>query len=179
MEVADLFVVNKADRPGADRLEKEIRVMMAIRRGNALRDIPSHHGARIEVTPSEPAEGWETPVLQTVAANGEGVRELLEALDLHAEWLATEGELDRRRTAQRMRRARDVLVRRVQRDAERVWDGARGDTEDRLAAGQASPYVIAADLHERVFADRDGDGGVAKIPDRPDKHQERPDKGEV
>ena len=172
MEVADLFVVNKADRPGAGRLEKEIRVMMAIRRGNALRDIPSHHGARIEVAPEEPVDGWETPVLQTVAANGGGVRELLEALDLHAEWLATGGRLERRRIEQRMRRARDVLVRQVQREAETVWDGARGDTEERLATEGTSPYAIAADLYGRVFAARDA------VEDAPED-QERPDKQEV
>jgi LAO/AO transport system kinase len=179
MEVADLFVVNKADRPGAGRLEKEIRVMMAIRRGNALRDIPTHHGARIEMPPSEPAEGWETPVLQTVASNGGGIRELLEALDGHADWLAAEGELDRRRTAQRMRRARDVLVRRVQRDAEEVWDGARGETEERLETETTSPYAIAADLHGRVFAGRDTAGDPPEGQERRDKQQERPDKQEV
>jgi LAO/AO transport system kinase len=171
MEVADLFVVNKADRPGADRLEKEIRVMMSIRRGNALRDIPSHHGARIEVESVEPAEGWEAPVLQTVASSGEGVQELLEALDHHAAWLAGEGELDRRRSEQRMRRARDVLVRRVQRDAEKVWDGARPQTKERLTTDGTSPYAIAADLHERVFAAHDAAEAAPEGQERPDKEE--------
>lgn len=169
MEVADLFVVNKADRPGAGRLEKEIRVMMAIRRGNALMDIASHHGARIEEEPTEPVAGWEIPVLQTVASSGGGVEELLEALDRHADWLAEEGELDRRRAAQRMRRARDVLVRRVQRDAERVWNGARPLTKERLATDGTSPYAIAADLHERVFESRDRAEGAPGGQERPDK----------
>jgi LAO/AO transport system kinase len=44
MEVADIFVVNKADRPGADRLRKEIEVMKALRAGSALTGIPAHHG---------------------------------------------------------------------------------------------------------------------------------------
>lgn len=171
MEVADLFVVNKADRPGADRLEKEIRVMMAIRRGNALRDIPSHHGARIEIEVVEVPDGWEPPVLQTVASNGGGVAELLAALDDHAEWLSSDGELDRRRTEQRMRRARDVLVRRVQRDAERVWEGARGETEERLETERTSPYAIAADLHGRVYGSGDADGDVAESQERPDSHE--------
>ena len=44
MEVADLFVVNKADRPGADKLRQEIEVTLGIRRGNAFRNVPAHHG---------------------------------------------------------------------------------------------------------------------------------------
>ena len=44
MEIADLFVVNKADRPGADRLRQEIEVMLGIRTGNAFRHVPAHHG---------------------------------------------------------------------------------------------------------------------------------------
>ena len=44
MEIADIFVVNKADRPGADRLEKEIRQAIHLRSGRALRDVPAHHG---------------------------------------------------------------------------------------------------------------------------------------
>src|SRR5690606_22492944 len=45
MEVADIFVVNKADRPGADKLRQEIEVTLGIRRGNAFRHVPAHHGA--------------------------------------------------------------------------------------------------------------------------------------
>ena len=46
MEVADVFVVNKADRPGADKLRQEIEVTLGIRRGNAYRNMPAHHGYR-------------------------------------------------------------------------------------------------------------------------------------
>ncbi|RMH14040.1 MAG: methylmalonyl Co-A mutase-associated GTPase MeaB, partial [Gemmatimonadetes bacterium] len=44
MEIADIFVVNKADRPGADRLVKELRTALHLRAGEALRDVPAHHG---------------------------------------------------------------------------------------------------------------------------------------
>ena len=46
MEVADLFVVNKSDRPGADKLRQEIEITLGIRRGNAFRNMPAHHGLR-------------------------------------------------------------------------------------------------------------------------------------
>ena len=44
MEIADVFVVNKADRSGADKLRQEIEVTLGIRRGNAFRNVPAHHG---------------------------------------------------------------------------------------------------------------------------------------
>src|SRR3954466_6131517 len=46
MEIADIFVVNKADRTGADKLRQEIEVTLGIRRGNAFRNVPAHHGQR-------------------------------------------------------------------------------------------------------------------------------------
>src|SRR4051794_18435080 len=46
MEIADVFVVNKADRAGADKLRQEIEIMLGIRRGNAFRNVPAHHGMR-------------------------------------------------------------------------------------------------------------------------------------
>ena len=104
MEIADLFVVNKADRPGADKLRQEIEVTLGIRRGNAFRNVPAHHGIgrqgrrraqrrrrgsgtrRRDGRPRAPA--WDHPVLLTVAAKGEGVAELVAALDRHHAWLA-------------------------------------------------------------------------------------------
>ena len=47
MEIADLFVVNKSDRPGADKLRQEIEVTLGIRRGNAFRHVPAHHGIKV------------------------------------------------------------------------------------------------------------------------------------
>ncbi|PYO94650.1 MAG: methylmalonyl Co-A mutase-associated GTPase MeaB, partial [Gemmatimonadetes bacterium] len=81
MEIADLYVVNKSDRPGADKFRQEVEVMLGIRRGNAFRHITPHHRAdgrtsgradrasrpsdRPTVQPSDP---WEPPVLGTVAS---------------------------------------------------------------------------------------------------------------
>lgn len=180
MEVADLFVVNKSDRPGADRLETELRVMMAIRQGNALQGIPTHHhgvalerlargndpagrGSRAGETrdpslagaaeeSSEPAP-WEVPVVRTTASTGEGVAALAEELERHGAWLRATGEIERRRADQRERRARDALVRRASRDAHRVWEEARDETRDALLEDGASPYAIADRLYRRL---RDG-----------------------
>src|SRR5205823_700953 len=47
MEIADLFLVNKADRPGADRLRKDLELMLGLRSGNTMKNVPSHHGVEL------------------------------------------------------------------------------------------------------------------------------------
>jgi LAO/AO transport system kinase len=75
MEIGDVFVVNKADRPGADKTVTEVTMMMSL---------VEEHGQ------------WMPPIVKTVASRGEGVAELDEALQKHFAYLAASGELDRR-----------------------------------------------------------------------------------
>jgi LAO/AO transport system kinase len=153
MEVADLFVINKADRPGADRLEKEIRVMMAIREGNAIKDIVTHHGARVDY-PADAESGMRrTPVLQTTASKGEGVAALAADLDAHFDWLAETGELATRRAERRVRRTHDVLIRLAQRDALAVWRRRQEEIGRQLGANEISPYAAARSLYEEWLND--------------------------
>src|SRR5205085_1417155 len=91
MEIAYVYVVNKSDRPGADKLRQEVEVMLGIRRGNAFRHVSPHHttqprmeedgGGRERAGPVGAIGEWEPPVLATVASRGEGVAELAAALD--------------------------------------------------------------------------------------------------
>ncbi|MBK7294096.1 MAG: methylmalonyl Co-A mutase-associated GTPase MeaB [Holophagaceae bacterium] len=74
MEVADLFVINKADREGADQVEREIEAMKSL----AM------------------SQGWDPPVLRTVAQQGEGVAELLAQVGEHGRWLRAHGGLARK-----------------------------------------------------------------------------------
>lgn len=75
MEIGDIFVVNKADRPGADKTVTEIRMMMSL---------VEEHGA------------WVPPIVKTVASKREGTVDLDAAIELHDEYLKSSGELDRR-----------------------------------------------------------------------------------
>ncbi|WP_420634254.1 methylmalonyl Co-A mutase-associated GTPase MeaB [Candidatus Palauibacter sp.] len=135
MEVADLFVINKSDRPGADRLEKEIAIIMSIRFANRTPDAAAGAGA-----------DWRMPITQTVASAARGVNEFAERLDQHFEWLTSTGELEARRRAARLRRAHDALLRRSHRDAEQVWQAASAEVLD----SGASPYAIARRLYEEL-----------------------------
>lgn len=169
-EVADLFVVNKSDRPGAERLTRELEVMMSIRRGYTLRGVPSHHhGRRMEIDepgdgasgsaaaaePGDGAEGspaaeaWEVPVLRTTASTGEGGEALRDALEAHANHLRTTGALARRRRTARVERARSVLLRRAGRAAARIWETRRAEAEEALLERGRTPYEVAAELYDR------------------------------
>src|SRR5437879_3684753 len=85
MEIADVYAVNKSDRPGADKLRTEVEVMLGIRRGNAFRHISPHHRSdRRTVGPADrtplPSDAWEPPVIATTAPRGEGGAEVTHAL---------------------------------------------------------------------------------------------------
>ncbi len=166
MEIADVFVVNKADRPGADRLLKEIRQAIHLRAGSALRDVPAHHGvdlARIAgkgkgpARPAPPADaGWEIPVLKTFGQTGEGVAELLEAVERHRAWLADSGELARRRRARARRRIHDVVDRDLRKAAWSSTESAAALERglDAIEEGEATPYSVARGILADLLAPR-------------------------
>jgi len=159
MEAADLYVVNKADRPGADKLAREIEVTLGIRMGNAFRGMKAHHGVDLAAAaraagpgPGPPEGGatpaWEHPVLLTSAVRGEGTGALIEALEEHARWMGETGELAARRTKRLAARTREVVDRSVHRW---IWQETRAEELvrerlDDLAAGRISPYELAHDI---------------------------------
>lgn len=154
IEVADLFVVNKADRPGADRMRQELEIMLGLRSGRTMRHVPAHHGAlKSRVQSAEKAEaGWTPPVLATVAVKGEGTAELLDQLDRHFEWMTGSGTLVERRRQRLYQRTREVVDR-----AARQWiwtetmaDQMIGERLDEVVSGDASPYEIAAQVLESL-----------------------------
>jgi GTPase len=164
MEVADVFVVNKSDRLGADRLRQEVEVMLGIRRGNAFRHVAPHHGRANRQPPASadsPASGqavWEPPVLSTVASKGEGIGELAAALDRHRAFLEATGRLDARRRERLAARTRAVVDRSLR---QWIWDDSPAEEMlarelDEMAAGRRSPYDVAAGILDFVK------GGVAR-----------------
>lgn len=158
MEIADIFVVNKADRPGADRLRNDIELMLGLRRGVTSATVPAHHGvelktlnpARIarEAARAESPTTWTPPVLRTVATKEEGVAELLGALDRHFHYLASTGALQERRRRRLRDRVVDVVEQRLH---TRLWhDEATNAWVDAqlpaLERGTATPFTVADEL---------------------------------
>ncbi len=165
MEIADLYVVNKADRPGADRLRHELELMLGLRMGQTYRNVPAHHGVDLKavLNPARAArdaargaetDAWTPPVLATAAVKGEGLDELVAALDRHFNYLEQSGELHERRRMRLRERVVDVVERLVR---SRLWRDA--DTNAWLAGrlpeleqGSLTPYGAANELLERSGA---------------------------
>ncbi len=164
MEIADIFVINKADRPGADRLVKEIRQAMHLRAGSALKDVPAHHGVDLSRVVAKRRSRdvaletgtWTIPVLKTVAQTGEGVDGLLDAVSRHREWMAETSELVLRRRARAGTRIRDVVDRELRRVAWKSPSVQAGleDGLDRIAKGSATPYSVAGAILEGLLGSR-------------------------
>jgi LAO/AO transport system kinase len=170
MEVADLFVVNKADRPGAETLRQEIEVTLDIRRGNAhqadrrtggqadsgadgeersaVGSEPGLAGESLSARPPARLPAWEQPVFLTTASKGEGIDQLADALDRHHEWLITSGELQHRRRQRLLERTREVVERAARRWLWQETQAERLVCErlDDVARGRLSPYELAAEI---------------------------------
>ena len=123
MEIGDLFVINKADREGADR------AAFAVRSALELRPVRSP---------------WETPVLQTVAAKGTGVADLVAGLEGHLEYLRRHGGLEHRRRQRLEQRLRDLL-------RDQLWQALLGRVPESewkasveaLVERRATPHQVA------------------------------------
>lgn len=127
LEIGDLYVVNKADRDGADQVRRDLRSMLAL---------------------GERSDGaWKPSIVKTVAARGEGLAEVVAEIDRHFAWLSDSGELAMRRT----RRARNEIEAIAVTALRAKWGDVHGRSElDDLAAavvaGQSDPYTAADTL---------------------------------
>jgi LAO/AO transport system kinase len=129
LEIGDLYVVNKADRDGADQVRRDLRAMLAL-------------GDR-------PEGAWRQPIVKTVAHSGEGIDEVVAEIDNHRAWLESSGEMERRR----VRRARDEIEAIAVTALRKRWGDVHGRSElDDLAAavvaGDSDPYAAADQLLE-------------------------------
>jgi len=127
LEIGDLYVVNKADRDGADTVRRDLRNMLALAdRGD---DVDAY---------------WKPPIVLTVAQTGQGVDEVVEKIDAHRTWMESTGELNRRR----VRRARDEIEAIAVTALRARWKDVHERTElddlaDQVVAGKTDPYAAA------------------------------------
>ncbi len=133
MEIADVFVINKSDREGADRVEREIRVMQSLATSHAA---------------------WVAPVVKTVATTGDGISSLTETIDRFSAWLKDSGGLQNRRALAWQKRmtemAREELIRRLSMhglDAEVFAHYAAA-----VSRGEEDPYELIPQLLQKAWA---------------------------
>ncbi|MFF7365099.1 methylmalonyl Co-A mutase-associated GTPase MeaB [Streptomyces sp. NPDC008125] len=128
LEIGDVYVVNKADRDGADATARELNHMLGLGESRGPDD-------------------WRPPIVKTVAARGQGVDELVEALEKHRAWMEEHGVLAARRTARAAREVETIAVTALR---ERIAD-LHGDRRlealaERIVAGRLDPYGAADEL---------------------------------
>ncbi|MBF6045897.1 methylmalonyl Co-A mutase-associated GTPase MeaB [Streptomyces sp. NRRL B-1677] len=128
LEIGDVYVVNKADRDGADATARELNHMLGLGEARAPGD-------------------WRPPIVKTVAARGEGTDELVEALEKHRAWMEERGVLADRRTARAAREVETIAVTALR---ERIAD-LHGDRRltalaERIVGGSLDPYAAADEL---------------------------------
>lgn len=131
MEIADIFVINKADREGAERVEREIKAMQAL---------------------SMRHDNWVPPVLKTVASTGAGVAELAAAIDEYETFLATSELGHQRRIANWRNRLREMLRDEVLR---RIVEGAFSKEAVESYAAQVAgherdPYSLIDEIIRKI-----------------------------
>ena len=160
MEIADVFAVNKADRPGADRLRTEIELMLGMRPGAAATPSSGHHGVdlsrnnlarQVRESAQQNETRWTPPVLRTIGLEEQGIPELAEALDRHFRYLESSGQLQFRRRARLRERVVDVVEAKTR---QRLWSDHETSAwlEARLPqleSGAATPFEIADALLAR------------------------------
>jgi len=125
-EIADIFVVNKADNPGADNFVRDIQAMLQLR---------------------EPS-WWNIPVVATEAVNDVGIEELYKQIQLHYQALCKEGRLSQRRQLQRKQDFIKTLERKLTHKLLRLieQDGQLSSYTERVEKGELDPYSAADEI---------------------------------
>ncbi|MCF2528708.1 methylmalonyl Co-A mutase-associated GTPase MeaB [Yinghuangia soli] len=128
LEIGDVYVVNKADRDGAQTTARELNHMLSL-------------------GPSRGPESWRPPILKTVASRGEGLDEVVEALEKHRAWMAANGTLDLRRRRRVRAEIEAIALAELRSRMGDVAEGRRADgLADRILAGTLDPYAAADEL---------------------------------
>jgi LAO/AO transport system kinase len=125
MEIADVFVINKADRDGVRQTRHDLKAMLQM--GDA--------------------RGWTPPIVEAVATEGQGAAELWEAIDAHQEHLRATGELEVRRRRRLRGELESVVTERLrQRAAELAGAVGSQGLIEQVQTGEIDPYTAADEL---------------------------------
>jgi LAO/AO transport system kinase len=125
LEVADVFVVNKADRDGADSVVRDLRYMLSL--GDRRTD-----------------DGWRVPIVKTIASKGEGADEVVEEIERHGAWLTSSGRLEQRRVKRAADEVEAIALTSLRVDLR--TNGALDGLAARVVAGELDPYAAADEL---------------------------------
>lgn len=142
MEIADLFVINKADRPGARETKRDLDQML-------------------DLTALDELDDWRPPIVETVASSGDGCQQLWDAIGEHRAHQEAQGLLEERRRQRLEREFRQIVTARVeQRIHSPRFAKVLSEVTDALAAGDADPYEAADRMLSAIADDHDDTDSV-------------------
>ncbi len=146
LEIADVLVINKADRPGVENTERALRSMLAL--AHPTKRVYRHHGRAMSISePEIDPKMWIPPVIKTVATEGKGMEELAASIAKHAEHLRQSGDWTARDRA-RLGSEMEALLREALMD--RFMEGVEQQTYDKLVEEvvdrNISPYEAVKSL---------------------------------
>jgi LAO/AO transport system kinase len=125
MEIADIFVVNKADRDGVTETVRDLELMLDLSGESA----------------------WRPPIITTVATRGDGIDELWSAIEAHRAFEEADGRLERKRAARLRDEVRSIVLARLRSEAEAACSGDRFEKlVQQVAARELDPYAAADEL---------------------------------
>lgn len=133
LEIGDLFVVNKADRDGAQRVLIELAQMLDL---NPNKD-----------------KGWNPPIIKTIAADGTGVDELIEKVNEHYEYLTNSGEITERRKTRIANEVMEVLMKNAENYVHRKLEENHFTSKklDKILSREINPYDVVEEILEKTF----------------------------
>ncbi|WP_198471024.1 methylmalonyl Co-A mutase-associated GTPase MeaB [Acetomicrobium sp. S15 = DSM 107314] len=130
MEIADIFVVNKADREGADKIVAEVNLML-------------------DIAGERP---WRPPVLKAIAESGQGIDDIIRAVEEHRLYLQKSEEGKKRRSSRIRHEVEEILRRDIARVVEKQWkERSSNDLIEALASRRSDPYTEAGKLLEGIL----------------------------
>ena len=130
MEIANVFAINKADKPGVDRVAAEVRLMLDL-----VKDRP-----------------WVPPVHLTVAENGTGIDELVGSIVSHGTFLKSNPDGIRRDWRRLAFEVEEILLQHITRMAEKSWNAYKTDeVMESLLSRKSNPYAVAEDVLQKII----------------------------
>lgn len=145
LEIGDIFVVNKADREGADRTRRDLRMMLDLRH---MGDPALHRN------PLSPPD-WDPPILRCVALRDEGIDELVKAIDSHYSGLDASGAKERREAARAQMELNLRLQSRLLSHALQELEKAEGPLDAlaaRIGRREIDPYTLVEEVLQRLLS---------------------------
>ena len=136
LEVADVLVVNKADRPGADDTRRDLENMLDLSRATGL---------------AERRQQWRPEIVMTTATTGDGTGEVLQAVRAHRDHLEQTGRLEARRQSRIRQEVADRIAMRLDAAAARCLDAQPDELQEALD-GRKTPAAAAAEISKRLLS---------------------------